>query len=161
MKNVAEMVRLMLMPQSSAAVRSWAVERIALPNRVRRTNSPSANIRNSAIPTTKMSVHATLTPPTVKAVPVIQSAWLVATLSGPSITSMMPSMRNETPIAVMSGASRGESRSRRYATNSMTTPVMPAASMESGNTMMSARRSPPKLPVASELRWNVLAMKTA
>jgi hypothetical protein len=73
----------------------------------------------------------------------------------------MPSMRNDTPIAVMRGASRGESRSLRYATSSMTTPTIPAPIIDSGKTMASASSRPPKLLAASESRWNTPEMKTA
>ena len=48
MKKVAAMVRLMLMPQSNAASRSCAEERIALPSCVLADVAPHANIRRTA-----------------------------------------------------------------------------------------------------------------
>ena len=161
MKNVTEMVRLMLIPQRSAAWRSCAVERIALPARVPRTNAPKANIRTMAVPTMKMSFTPTLTPPTLKACPLIQLALCVVTLSGPNLTSMKPSRRNETPTAVINGATRGASRSRRYATRSIAIPVSPEAAIVSGNRISRARSKPPRLPVARPPSPNHPAMRKA
>ncbi len=63
---------------------------------------------------------------------------------------MIPSRRKETPTAVISGASRGALRSRRYATRSMSTPVSPARIMLIGKMMSRARTRPPGLEPA---RW--------
>ncbi len=60
-----------------------------------------------------MSLVPTDTPPIWNAWPVIQLALCVAVLSGPNFTSIAPSMTKETPMAVISGASRGASRRRR------------------------------------------------
>ena len=58
MKNVIAIVRLMSTPISCAASRSWAVDRIACPSRVRQTNSCSATISTSATTIMKMFRHA-------------------------------------------------------------------------------------------------------
>ncbi len=48
---------------------------------------------------------------------------------GPRQYCMMFSRMNDMPIAVMSGASRGALRNRRYASRSTSTPVMPHSSI--------------------------------
>jgi len=63
MKNVAAIVRLMSIPMSPAASRSWAVARIAFPSFERSTNRLSENISVSAITITAMSLYAIVAPP--------------------------------------------------------------------------------------------------
>ena len=56
MKNVAEIVRLMSMPMSWAASRSWAVARIALPSFALLIKSESKITRTIAVRITTMSL---------------------------------------------------------------------------------------------------------
>ena len=55
MTNVSAMVMLMSMPIIAAAVRSWAVARMALPSRVRWTKRVSPIINGTAITMTSKS----------------------------------------------------------------------------------------------------------
>ena len=68
MKKVIAIVWLMSTPISSAASRSWAVERIARPSRVRPTNSCSAIISATAMTIMKMLI-APMLPPISRAWP--------------------------------------------------------------------------------------------
>ncbi len=56
MKKVAAIVRLMSMPISCAASRSWAVARIALPSFVRLMKSESITTRKMVTTTTNTSL---------------------------------------------------------------------------------------------------------
>ena len=111
MKNVIAIVWLMSTPISSAASRSWAVERIARPSRVRLTNSWSAIISTTATTTMKM-FRTPMLPPRRSS---LTRGKIWGTLRGDDekIAWMMFWRMNDTPIAVISGARRGAWRSGR------------------------------------------------
>ena len=112
MKKVRAIVRLMSTPISWAASRSWAVERIARPSRVRLTNSWSAIISPTDTEITKMLTTPMLTVPIwILAVGGITCGVLMG--DGPNRIWMTFWRMNETPIAVISGASLGALRSGR------------------------------------------------
>ena len=56
------------------------------------------------------------------------------TVAGPFHRNMIPSSRNDIPIAVISGARRGALRRGRYATRSIATLMPPMISITIGNT---------------------------
>ena len=111
MKNVIAIVWLMSTPMSSAASRSWAVERIARPSRVRLTNSWSATISAIAMTTMKM-FRTPMLPPRMSS---LTRGKIWGTLRGDDEKStwMMFWRMNDTPIAVISGARRGAWRRGR------------------------------------------------
>ena len=111
MKNVAEIVRLMSMPISCAASRSWAVARIALPSLVRLMKTASRATSTAEVTMTKMSLKPKNTPATV----VVQGGRMFGkwTVAGPFQRNITPSRKNDMPMAVMSGARRGALRSGR------------------------------------------------
>ncbi len=140
MKNVIAIVWLMSTPMSSAASRSWAVERIARPSRVRPTNTCRATISNSATTSMKMFRRPML-PPAMSSF-TLGKIW--GTLIGEDENSawMMFCRMNETPIAVISGASLGAWRRGRYAKRSMITPTEPMTTIVAKTTRT---RMPPSL----------------
>ena len=136
MKNVRAIVRLMSTPISCAASRSCAVDRIARPRRVRLTNSWSAIIRDTDTVITKMLTSPMLTSPIwILAVGGITCGVLIG--DGPYRIWMKFWRMNETPIAVISGASRGALRSGRYANRSIATPSRPITTMTIANVVTS------------------------
>ncbi len=61
-------------------------------------------------------------------------------MAGPRQKNMIPSRKNDIPMAVISGARRGALRSGRYATRSIATLIPPMTSITTGNTTSKARR---------------------
>ena len=111
MKNVAAMVRLMSMPISCAASRSWAVARIALPSFVRLMKTASRETRMTAVTKTKTSLKPKKTPAMVTELWGRMSG--KCTVAAPFQKYITPSRRKDMPMAVISGARRGALRSGR------------------------------------------------
>ena len=110
MRNVSAIVRLMFTPIRAAASRSAAVERIARPSRVRPMNIWSAIMSPTATPMMNRFRTGMVAPPT-SITQVSGKIFGEFVWDGPYTSWTRFCRMNDTPIAVISGASRGALRS--------------------------------------------------
>ena len=108
-----EIVRLTLMPIIAAASLSWATARIALPDLVRCTSQTSASSVGIVTTKTISWFHVMDASPMEKILLFGRMSSRIETGAGPFQTRPTVWRMNETPIAVISGASRGALRSGR------------------------------------------------
>ena len=105
-KKVTRITRSTSMPMKVAASRSWAVARMALPNRVRKTKASRATISATAATNSASPVSGVTTLATRRTVCGTRALLGTSTGAGLTHTWTALSRKSETPIAVMRGARR-------------------------------------------------------